>query len=608
MTASLEIPPIKGRPVLFWKGKSTPSKVTYFPAQLKETFRSDPPKEPNWATLKDKWANLLFHGDNKEILSTLLVKGFRSKVDLIYIDPPFDSGVDYVRKVTLRGYKDKLYGEGLTVLEEKQYEDVWANDTYLQYMYERLILMRELLSDKGSIYLHCDPNKSHYLKLLMDEVFGVVNFLNDISWCYGERESDKKKYNWKHDCLLFYSKNSEANRIFNWQEIAIDYAESSIEKYDLIDDADRRFQIRGSGGHLIGKQQLKLEEERKYPDWTYRDYLDQKKGVPPRDYFTDINFENRASSTRTNFPTQKPEALLERIIKASSNEGSIVMDCFCGSGTAAAVAEKLGRRWIMADMNRGAIQTTMKRLQGILQVNKQHILSSKRIYGFATYQVNNYDFRDQNQLREVIISKYGIEKLPSDRFFDGVRNGELVKIAELNRPLLPEDIYAIEEELKNRPDEARNIMLIGNGVRKTTQEIEEGKKMAAINKIHLIDAQKDRFIVFKPAEADVIFERIDNTMQVTIRDYISPTILSRLDSDRTSFDEQILDFRSQIDCIMIDSNYDGETFRVMENDIPSKRDDLIKAHYHIRLPHAKACVAVKIIDVLGEEVQQISKV
>lgn len=372
MSSTIEITPTKGRPMLHWVGKKPLAEVQYYPAQLCESFGVDnPPREPTYLSYVETGSNLLFHGDNKEVLSSLLVAGFRGKIDLIYIDPPFDSGADYVRKVKLRNGSEKFESLGHTVFEDVQYEDIWANDNYLQFMYERLILMRELLSEAGCLYLHCDPNKSHYLKIVLDEVFGTTNFLNDISWCYSEREADKRKFNWKHDCLLFYTKNSSAERIFNWKEITHEYSESSVKKYSLIDDDGRCFQIRGKGGHLTGKQQLRIDDETDYPDWTYRDYFDEKHGVPPRDYFVDIDFENRASTNRTDYPTQKPEALLERIIKASSDEGSIVLDCFCGSGTTAAVAEKLGRRWIMADINKGAIQTTMKRIVNILHEKGQ---------------------------------------------------------------------------------------------------------------------------------------------------------------------------------------------------------------------------------------------
>ena len=605
MTSTLKVTTVKGRAMLHWVGKKPLDVVRHYPAQLCESFGvENPPTEPSYSKFIKSNANLLFHGDNKEILSSLLIAGFRGKIDLIYIDPPFDSGADYVRKVRLRGESKELKGQGYTSLEQVQYEDIWANDNYLQFMYERLILMRELLSDTGSIYLHCDPNKSHYLKLLMDEVFGVGNFLNDISWCYSEREADKKKYNWKHDCLLFYSKNSNANRIFNWEEIAIDYSESSVAKYSLTDDAGRKFQIRGSGGHLTGKQQLSLEDEEKYPDWTYRDYFDEKKGVPPRDYFVDIDFENRASSNRTDYPTQKPEALLERIIKASSNEGSIVLDCFCGSGTVAAVAEKLGRRWIMADVNKGAIQTTIRRLLNVI-CERNGDLTEENGYGFTHYRVNNYDATKQSEFKKIVVSKYGIQIDRRDLFFDGLLNGQLVKIIDLNKPLTWLDIQIIKDEIeKNRRDEARDIVVFCNG-----SEMEIINKLAEekrpINKITVRDIRQDGVIANQPAEAEVKITKKGRKVKVEILDYISPTILARMDIDRTIFDEKIEDFRAQIDCVSIDTDYNGKHFRIVENDLPEKRKDFIKAEYELTLPRVGAKVAVKIVDMLGEEILEV---
>lgn len=605
MKKSLQITPVKGRPMLHWVGKQPLDVVRHFPAQLCETVGvANPPAEPSYEGFEKSDYNLLFHGDNREVLSSLIVAGFRGKVDLIYIDPPFDSGADYVRRVRLRGQSAQLKGEGHSLIEQAQYTDIWANDNYLQFMYERLILMRELLSNKGSIYLHCDPNKSHSLKLLMDEVFGTENFLNDISWCYSEREADKKKYNWKHDCLLFYGKDSTANRIFNWQEIAIDYAESSVEKYNLVDDTGRRFQIRGGGGHLTGKQQLKLEDEQKYPNWTYRDYLDEKEGVPPRDYFTDIDFENRASSRRTDYPTQKPEALLERIIKASSNEGSIVLDCFCGSGTTAAVAEKLGRRWIMADLNKGAIQTTIKRLQGVIN-EKNGDLVEKNGRGFIHYRVNNYDFAKQDDLKRIITAKYGIQTDRKDLFFDGIVGGQLAKIIDIDRPLNRLDIQIIKDEIQhNRPDETRDITVFCNG-----SEIELIAELAnektPINRITICDIQQDGVITDQPAEAEVQIAKEGKKASVKIIDYISPSILARLEIDRTLFNEQIDDFRAQIDCVLIDTDYNGTVFNIVESDLPQKKTDFIIGEYELFLPRADVKVAVKIVDMLGEEVIEV---
>ena len=601
MKNSLEITPVKGRPMLHWVGKKPLDVVQHFPAQLCETVDvANPPVEPSFQEFSKSDYNLLFHGDNKEVLSSLIVAGFRGKVDLIYIDPPFDSGADYVRRVSLRGQSAKLKGEEHSSIEQAQYTDIWANDNYLQFMYERLILMRELLSDKGSIYLHCDPNKSHYLKLLMDEVFGISNFLNDISWCYSEREADKKKFNWKHDCLLFYGKDYETERIFNWQEIANPYSEASIQKYNLFDDTGRRFQIRGRGGHLTGKQQLKLEDEKANPYWTYRDYLDKKKGVPPRDYFTDIDFENRSSRNRTDYPTQKPEALLERIIKASSNTGSIVLDCFCGSGTTAAVAEKLGRRWIVADLNKGAIQTTIKRLQNIINEKNGDLVENG--HGFIHYRVNNYDFAKQNELKKIVIAKYGIQTDHKDLFFDGLVGGQLAKIIDLDRPLTRLDIQIIKDEIQNNyPDETRDITVFCNG---SEMELiaELAQEKTPINKITICDIQQDGVITDQPAEAEVQIAKKGKKATVKITDYISPSILARLEIDRTLFNEQIDDFRAQIDFVLIDTNYNGKVFNIVESDLPQRKPDLIKGEYELTLPHADATVAVKIVDMLGEEV------
>ena len=217
----MKINPVKGRSMLTWVGKHLDDKIEYYPAQLEEVYNeNNPDTEPTFENFKSG-PNLVFQGDNKEILSTLLVNGFSGKIDLIYIDPPFASGANYVRKVALRGKKEKLAAEGYSVAEQIQYTDIWANDTYLQFMYERLILMQELLSKNGSIYLHCDANIGHSLKLIMDEVFGPNNFQREIIWRIGWISGYKSKAkNWirNHDTIFFYTKNN-SDFIFNKEYI-----------------------------------------------------------------------------------------------------------------------------------------------------------------------------------------------------------------------------------------------------------------------------------------------------------------------------------------------------------------------------------------------------
>ena len=283
------------------------------------------------------------------------------------------------------------------------------------------------------------------------------------------------------------------------------------------------------------------------------------------------------------------------------------MDCFCGSGTAAAVAEKLGRRWIVADMNKGAIQTTIKRLQEVIQ-EKNSDLVEKNGHGLIHYRVNNYDYDAANQnerkkRKRIIVSKYGVQTDRKDLFFDGVvGDGQLAKIVDLDKPLTRLDVQIIKDEIaQNRPDETRDITVFCNGSELGIME-ELAREKNPINTITVRDIQQDGMITNQPAEAEVTISKSGEKVKVKIVDYISPTIQARLESDRTVFDERIDDFRAQIDCVLIDTDYNGEHFRIVESDLPEKKADFIRAEYELTLPCAGAKVAVKIVDMLGEEV------
>ena len=558
--------------MLHWVGKRPIDTISNYPAQLVDTYNvENPEKEPTYNKFKDG-PNLLFHGDNKEILSTLLVQGFRGKIDLIYIDPPFDSGADYVRKVKLRGEQKDLESEGHSIVEQTQYADIWANDNYLQFMFERLILMRELLSEKGSIYLHCDWHKSHHLRLLLDEVFGEGNFVNEIIWKYNWASTVKKKFSQKHDTIFWYAKSAE-NWIFNLDEMREPYTEEQLKGYKH--DEDGYYTLDTSG----------------------KKWYAHPKGQLPSDLF-EIGIISRSAKEREKYPTQKPEALVQRIIKASTDEDSIVLDCFVGSGTTAAVAEKLGRRWIAADLNRGAIQTTIKRLQKLPDMQS----------GIVHYRVNNYDASTDLERRDIVIKKYGVQTDRQEAFFDGTLDGTLVKIIDLTKPLTPLDIQTIKDELENRPDESRNITVFCYGINSNIQaKLKDENRRRAVNKIFVRDIGSEGITTFEPASAEVNFEREGDSVKITIADYISPTILARMDIDRTIFDEQIDDFRAQIDCVLIDTDYTGEHFDIDESDVPEKKDDFVEGEYTVSLPRPDAHVAVKIIDMLGEETVKIQE-
>ena len=322
-----------------------------------------------------------------------------------------------------------------------------------------------------------------------------------------------------------------------------------------------------------------------------KQYLDEMEGSQIDDIW-EIPIINSQANESVSYPTQKPEDLLERIIKASSNEDSIVLDCFVGSGTTAAVAERLGRRWIAADINRGAIQTTIKRLQK----------PSDMQHGIAHYRVNNYDANTHLERRDIVIKKYGVQTDRQEAFFDGTLDGTLVKIIDLTKPLTPLDIQMIKDELENRPEESRNITVFCYGINSGIQaELEAENRRRGVNKIFVRDIGSEGVTTFEPAEAEVNFEREEDSIKITIAEYISPTILARMDIDRTIFDEQIDDFRAQIDCVLIDNDYTGEHFKIVKSDVPEKKEDFVKGEYILSLPRPDVRVAIKIIDMLGEE-------
>ena len=309
---------------------------------------------------------------------------------------------------------------------------------------------------------------------------------------------------------------------------------------------------------------------------------------------------------REGFATQKPEILLERIIKASSNEGGLVLDFFIGSGTTAAVAQKFGRRWIGCDINKGAIQLTSKRLQGIIfeQIKNGEI----KYPSFSLYKVNDYDLKLlQTEAIELAVQHIGIQRTRTDRFFDGTLGKNLVKIIDFNHPLTLLDLQLLQDELKKRPDEDRNITIVCLGKELAVDPwIEEWNKKHPVNKIRVIELKTDKkygsFLIHKPAEAKINIKRKNSKAIIEIKDFISPTIIERLNIDNKLFKVKIPDFRSMIDTVLIDTNFDGNTFHIVYSDVPEKKNDLIGGKYEIEIPKKKTKVAVKIIDMVGGEV------
>lgn len=318
-----------------------------------------------------QWFNKLIYGDNLLAMQALLLgdenTSLRGKVDLIYIDPPFDSKADYRTKVELSAENIE---QKPNVIEQFAYKDTWKNGTasYLEMMVPRLILMRELLSDTGSIYVHIDWHIGHYLKLILDDIFGKDNFVNEIIWNYKSGGTSDKYFARKHDTILLYRKTK--NYKFN------------VQKEKSYNRGFKPYRFKG------------VEE--------FEDELGWYTCVNMKDVWQ-IDMVGRTSSERINYGTQKPEKLLERIIKASSDEGDLVLDCFMGSGTTGAVAERMGRRWIMTDLGKPATMITRKRL--IDQEAKPFLYQS--IGDYQKEQFEQSDFKTIRDLSHVVMNLYG---------------------------------------------------------------------------------------------------------------------------------------------------------------------------------------------------------
>lgn len=607
---SYQFEPIKGYPMLNWKGKRPFNSTQYYPAQLKETH----------GEMKQGWSNKIFWGDNLQVMSHML-KSYRGQVKLIYIDPPFDSKADYKMKIQVNGKAAENY---YNAYEEKQYTDIWTNDEYLQFMYERLLLMKELLAEDGSIYIQCDSHKSHHIRCIMDEIFGAENFQNEIIWKRGNHKKATNRFATEHDCLFLYSKSS--NFIFNPQ--FTEYSESYIkDKYSNEEDG-RRYQLqamygKGSGPALYFGERLIYPPAGLHWRWNqekineamdngiivfpnqgkgmprFKDFLDTKKGLPVRTIWGDITEVNSQADERTNYPTQKPEKLLERIISTSSNPGDIIFDCFMGSGTTQAVALKLRRNFIGADINLGAVQKTTKRLLKLNSDNNQ-----LKLPGFEVYNVNNYDiFKNPVQAKEILIEALEIQKIYNNSLYDGEKDGRLVKIMPVNRITTRADLNGLitsfdyklfEKRQSEYPNQAvEKLMLVCMGHESdlaATLEHEVGFKLD----VEVVDILRDKSNLEFKRDSEVQIN-CENNMLV-IKNFYPMNLLQKL----SIMKENIHDWKELVDSIMIDWNFDGAVLEPSIVDIPAK-NELVSGTY--KIPEEAGTIRVKITDLISESIE-----
>ena len=433
------------------------------------------------------WTNKLIWGDNKLILSSLKNGPLREEIEkqggikLIYIDPPFDVGADFSMDIEIG---DDTFTKKPSVLEELAYRDTWGKgaDSFIAMIYERLVLMRDLLAEDGSIYVHCDYRMNSHFRLVMDEIFGANFYRNEIIWKRkGGSANPSNRLGVVVDNIFWYSK-SECIQFHQQYSMDSDDVQTYIsERFNNSDSNGRQYMkspivspnprpnltydYKGytppKNGWSISIDVMKKwdEEDRLYfppkgrGDRIYRKiYLDEYQGQPVQNLWTDIFVINPVAHERLDYPTQKPESLLERIIKSSSNEGDLVTDFFCGSGTTAAVAEKLGRKWITSDLGKFGIHTTRKRLIGVQRQLKAENKPYRafEILNLGRYERQHYigvnpnlrDVEKQKQLEEkeaafldLILHAYRAEPITGFATFHGKKAGRLVAVGPVNMPI-----------------------------------------------------------------------------------------------------------------------------------------------------------------------------
>jgi len=636
------------------------------------------------------WKNKLIWGDNKLIMSSLIKQGWAGKIDLIYIDPPFFTGADFTIRTKLG---DERIEKEPSIIEERAYKDTWSGGiaSYLKYMYERLVLMRELLSDKGNIYVHCDWHVSHYLKCMMDEIFGYENFQAEIVWQRTLGHHLASGMDVMTDFILWYNKTN--NFIYNQQYQSLSEEELK-EKFSFIEEeTGRRFThekleqtsniySKGEVRVIQGKKVIsnvgwrwtqetfykRLRENPYLIFWTkegrprYKRYADEYQGRKLGNLWTDVAPLFSGSDERLEFDTQKPEALMKRIILASSNPGEIVADFFCGSGTTGSVAEKLGRRWIMSDLSKYAIQITRKRLLDVhnsmdLEVENQlkkkykkcqncgekvecgeEWEKVKKLYKnparpFELSNIGNYEIiyweKKEEEYLKFMLKLYQSQQLEGFKYIHGQKANRCVHIGPLNAPVTMDEIEKLIKECNANKFKKADIL----GWEWSYEVNELGKALAnkngvdlkliqipSVNEIksalvgfdlqllkipdQIIEKELSKYIKFPEVAYLELKSDINNKkISLKITDFqLSPT------AELAEIAAKVKDSRELIDYWAVDWDYDNETFHNQWQSFRLKKEPKVEYETsHNYKERGKYQIMVKVVDVFGNDTNKIIK-
>jgi adenine-specific DNA-methyltransferase len=576
---------------LYWKGRKTEVERIALPFQTIEIInesRATREKEKGTflKTAPDiSWYNRLVWGDNKYIMASLMDE-FAGKIDLIYIDPPFATGADFSVKMEIG---DVAWEKEPSAIEDKAYRDTWGKglESYLQMMYERLVLMRELLAADGSIYIHLDWRMSSYVRIIADEIFGQESYTREIIWRMGWVSGYKTMANnWirNHDNILFYSKDPE-NFTFNKKWIPYP---PGYERW---------------GGRPKG-QGLAIEDM-----W----------GIFPGEGVNSLSVISFAKEN-LGFPTQKSEGLLERIIEVSSNEGDLVADFFCGSGTSGTVAEKLGRRWIMADLSRYAIHVTRKRLLGIDQC-KPFVVQNLGKYERQYWQGITFKKRSNEQIPiyeyiEFTLDLYHAEPISGMMHIHGKKGRRLVHVGAVDAPVTLSEIKEAISEVKKSGQDSLDIL--GWEWEMGLHDVVEKEAKTEGVHLRLFNIPRDvmdpravekgdvTFYELAYLEVEVSYDKHNEQFLAELKDFAIPN----LDLVPPEIRDKIKKWSDYIDYWAVDWDWNQDIFHNMWQSYRTRKDRTLqlRSDGHIYETKGDHLLMVKVIDVFGNDTTRVVEV
>jgi DNA modification methylase len=604
-----------------------------------------------------EWRNRLIWGDKKYALPSLLPE-FAGKVNLIYIDPPFDTGADFSYTATVprsNGEDDEkgavMFSKQPSIIEQKAYRDTWGRglNSYLQWFYEAAVMLDELLADDGTLYVHIGSNVSHYVKAVLDEVFGPDRYVNEIIWKRQTAHSDvtqgAKHLGRLHDTIFLYTKSDS----YKWSMQYVPYDKDYLDAfYRHVEPGNgRRYQlsdITAPGKSLKGNPYYEFLGITRY--WRFskatmqkmhaegrivqtrpgtvprqKRYADEMPGVPVQDMWVDIKPIQSQSSERAGYDTQKPEALLERILQLSSKPYDLVLDCFVGSGTTAVVAEKLSRRWIACDLGRFAIHTTRKRLLSIPGVKPFAVQNlgkyERQMWQAAEFRTAIEGAAEQQHQREAayrkfILDLYHATPLNGQSWIHGLKSGRVVHVGAVDAPVTLTDVKAI----------ARETWKVAGGSaapRKAAADIlgwefafelnETARQVAAESRVDVAFKKIPREVLEKKAveQGDVKFfelgalsvEPKQKSRELTLKltDFVIP-----IDDVPEEARKAIKHWSQMIDYWAVDWNFKDDTFHNEWQSYRTRQEpDIDLTAKHDYEQPGKYRVMVKVIDILGND-------